>query len=266
VSDARESRAESETEVLPAVGSGEGVARTQELPVVQDETVVTPPPLQDQTVMTPPPVQPPPGSAPATAPPAAPAPAPPRPAAAGSGRGRGWRNAFLALVALLVVAAVAGVVARGRLGTAAPARSGSSTAVVLPATITSVDPSGGSGFRQESGSTWRTQTYQSAEFGHLKDGVGLLLDLRSGREVASVTLDVVGGPVAVELRAGDERAASAGGYQKVASADSASGPTTLAPKDAGKHRYWLIWVTRLGSQDGGYRAVIRDPAVKARAS
>jgi hypothetical protein len=171
------------------------------------------------------------------------------------------------LVAVLVVAAVAGVVvARDRFGTAASGAGGSGAAVAVPATITSLDPSGGSGFRKQSGSTWRTQTYQSAEFGNLKDGVGLLLDLASARQVTTVTLDVEGGPIAVELRAGDERAASAGGYRKVAGADSASGPTTLTPKDAGKHRYWLVWVTRLAPQDGGYRAVIGDLAVKARPS
>jgi len=322
VSDAHESRAESETEVIPAVGSGGAVARTQELPVVEDETVVAPAPVQvetvlapspdqvetvvapspdqvetvvapspdqDETVVAPPPVQASPRSAPAPAaeqpapvpapapapasdqPPSpvvrpAPAPAPAGTAATGRARGTGWRNAFLALIAVLVIAAVAGVVvARDRAGTAASA-SGGSAAVAVPATITSLDPAGGSGFRKDSGSAWRTQTYQSAEFGNLKDGVGLLLDLGSAREVATVTLDAVGGPIAVELRSGDEQAASAGGYQKVASADSASGPTTLTPKDAGKHRYWLIWVTRLASQGGGYRAVIRDPAVKGPAS
>jgi len=168
---------------------------------------------------------------------------------------------------VLLVAGVAGVVVRGRSGTATPSASGSRAAVAVPAAITSFDPSGGSGFRQESGSTWRTQTYQTAQFGNLKQGVGLVLDLGSARAVSTVNLDVVGGPIGVELRAGDERAASAGGYQKVASADSASGPTTLTPpKDAGKHRYWLVWVTRLASQGGGYRAVIRDPAVKGPAS
>jgi hypothetical protein len=168
---------------------------------------------------------------------------------------------------VLVVAAGAGVfLARHPLGTAAPTPSASSATVTAPATITSFDPSGGSGFREESGSTWRTQTYRSATFGNLKDGVGLLLDLGSAREVTSATLDVEGGPIAVELRAGDQRAASGGGYQRVANADSASGPTTLTPKDAGKHRYWLVWVTRLAAQDGGYRAVIRQPAVKAQSS
>jgi hypothetical protein len=171
------------------------------------------------------------------------------------------------LVAVLVVGAGVGVfLARHHVGSPAAARSGSSASVAVPATITSFDPSSGSGFRQESGSTWRTQTYQTATFGNLKDGVGLLLDLGSPREVTAMTFDVQGGPIAVELRAGDQRAASAGGYQKVANADSASGPTTLTPKDAGKHRYWLLWVTRLASQDGGYRAVIRQPVVSARPS
>ena len=114
------------------------------------------------------------------------------------------------------------------------------------------------------------RTYERVARRHRREGaqqgLGLLLDLGSAREVATVTLEVVGGPIAVELRAGDQRAAAAGGYRVVASADSASGPTTLTPKDAGKHRYWLVWVTRLASQDGGFRAVIRDPAVKARPS
>ncbi len=325
MSDAHEPAGERETEVLPAVGSGEDIVRTRELPVVEDETVVTappaqaetvvappvqaetvvasparaeavvappapspsaapspapspsaapspapqPPPAQAETVVAPPPPAPSPSAAPSPAPQPPPAPAPaPRPAVARSGRGSGWRNAFLALVAVLLVAGVAGVVvARGRSGTATRSASGSRAAVAVPAAVTSFDPSGGSGFRQESGSTWRTQTYQTAQFGNLKEGVGLVLDLGSAREVSTVDLDVVGGPIGVELRAGDERAASAGGYQKVASADSASGPTTLTPaKDAGKHRYWLVWVTRLASQDGGYRAVIRDPAVRGPAS
>jgi hypothetical protein len=173
----------------------------------------------------------------------------------------------VALVAVLVVAAVAGVlVARNHAGTGAAGGGRSGAAVAVPTTISSFDPSGGSGFRKEGGNTWRTQTYQSAQFGNLKDGVGLLVDLGSSREVTAVTLQVAGGPLAIELRAGDQRATSASGFQKVAAADSASGATTLTPQNAGKHRYWLIWVTRLASQDGGYRAVIQDVAVKAQPS
>ena len=126
-------------------------------------------------------------------------------------------------------------------------------------------PSGGSGLRQQGGA-WRTQTYTSADFGNLKDGVGLLLDLGAARAVTAVDLDAVGGPITVELRAGDERGADPTAYARVGAAVQASGQTSLPAKAGGRHRYWLIWVTRLAAQDGGYRAVIRNPVARAPAS
>ena len=102
-----------------------------------------------------------------------------------------------------MLAVVAGVVAlRGRGGNGSAAGSSQAATVKLPSTITSFDPSGGSGFRRD-GAAWRTQTYVSADFGGLKDGVGLLLDLGASQAVIKVTLDVVDAPIAVELRAGD---------------------------------------------------------------
>jgi hypothetical protein len=163
-----------------------------------------------------------------------------------------------------VLVVVAGVVTlRDRGGNAASGSARSSSASLkLPATITSVDPSGGSGFRQD-GTTWRTQTYTSADFGNLKDGVGLLLDLGTSKTVGKVTLDVPGGPIAVELRAGDSATGSASAYQRLAADPSASGSTTLTVDGGSEHRYWLIWVTRLAPEDGGYRAVIEDPTAFA---
>jgi hypothetical protein len=161
------------------------------------------------------------------------------------------------VVAVAVLAVVTGVVAlRGR----AAGGSGSSQAasVKLSSTITSFDPSGGSGFRRD-GAAWRTQTYADANFGNLKPGVGLLLDLGASRPVSTVTLDVVGGPIAVELRAGDSAGGVASGYQRVAADPSASGSTTLTVKGGAAHRYWLVWVTKLAGADGGYRAVIQAP-------
>jgi putative peptidoglycan lipid II flippase len=164
------------------------------------------------------------------------------------------------VIAVLVVALVLGLVALNRRGSSGGTASGSSSsssasAVALPGTISSVDPSEGSGFRRD-GSSWRTQTYTSADFGNLKDGVGLLLDLGSARTVTSVTFDVVGGPIAVELRAGDTSGRSPSSYDRVVADPSASGSTTLAVKGGAKHRYWLVWVTKLAAQDGGYRAIL----------
>jgi hypothetical protein len=167
-----------------------------------------------------------------------------------------------AVVAVVVLAVVAGLVAlRGRGG----GTSASGSSAKLASTITSVDPSGGSGFRRD-GAAWRTQTYVSADFGGLKDGVGLLLDLGGSRTVTAVTFDVVGGAIAVELRAGDSASRSPAGYQRVAADPSASGSTTLTAKGGGEHRYWLIWVTKLGAANGGYRGVIQAPTALGRPS
>jgi hypothetical protein len=255
---------ETETEVLPPATSGDGIARTRELPVVEDEpTVVIPPPpapTPPPSVPTPPPSAPTPPAPVPTPPPSVPTPPPSVPTAPQAVRARSRRPLVLAVVvAVAVLAVVAGVVAlRGRAAGGSASGSSQAASVKLSATITSFDPSGGSGFRRD-GAAWRTQTYADANFGNLKPGVGLLLDLGASRPVSTVTLDVVGGPIAVELRAGDSVGGAASGYQRVAADPSASGSTTLTVKGGAAHRYWLVWVTKLGGADGGYRAVIQAP-------
>jgi hypothetical protein len=292
VTDAEKSSHETDTEVIPPVSSGKGLAQTRELPVVEDEPVSEPvrqgvrEPVSE-TIRKPLPAptpQPAPERRPVVSPsqatpdavaashastvllPAATPTSGPASARTAPGEGTRWRSAFWALVALLVIAVVAGVAVRGRSPSTAAGSTSNGTGTTISATVSSLDPSGGSGFQSEGGTTWRTQTYQSAAFGNLKSGVGLLLDVGAPRAVVAVTFEVVGGPVAVELRAGDERASSEGGYARISGTGDASGPTTLTAKDGAKHRYWLIWVTRLAAQDGGYRAVIGHPVVKGPAS
>ena len=119
----------------------------------------------------------------------------------------------------------------------------------------------GSGFRKD-GDSWRTQSYASATFGNLKPGVGLVLDLGSARVLSAVTLDAVTGPLTVELRTGDGPPTSATSLAKVGAAAQATGATTLPATAGGSHRYWMIWVTGLASADGGFSAVIRNPAAR----
>jgi hypothetical protein len=217
------------TEVIPSLRSGEGIPDTRELPVV-------------------------------------PAPAPPVTAPRATPERRRSRRP-VALVALLAVAALAAVVAavtlwpRSGPGSAATPATERPATAKLTAEVSSFDPSGGSGFRPDAPGTWRTQTYRSADFGNLKPGVGLLLDLGAPKVVSTVTLDVQGGPLAVELRAADQRGAAASDFDRVATEAAASGATSLAVEEPAKHRYWLVWVTRLAPQDGGYRAVLRDVVV-----
>jgi hypothetical protein len=194
--------------------------------------------------------------------------APSRPAP-GSPRRRSRTTRAAVLVGALVVAAGLGVLA-GRLVPPAAedpplaVASGAGDAVdAVDATWTSVDPVGGSGFRQVDAQTWRTQSYRTAEFGNLKSGVGLLADLGSPREIEAVTVDVAPVGAVVELRAGDSASQDPEDYVVVDRTGDAAGPTTLEAADAGAHRYWLLWVPQLGPREGGYVAELSAPDVEA---
>ncbi len=214
-------------------------------------------------------------AAPATAAPepatSAPPAAPSSPPAPSSGTGatpasRSRQLALLAGLALLavVVGAVAGFLLRdGGSGSARP--SAASSATRIDAEVSSVDPSGGSGLRR-TGNGWRTQTYRSADFGGLKPGVGLLLDLGSARALTSVRFEAAPAGATIGLRAADERPTSGADLEPVGKDVEASGRTALDGSSGGTHRYWLVWVSGLGSRDGGYGLTLSDPVVTGPAA
>ncbi len=202
---------------------------------------------------------------------AAPAAPPPVRDSAPAARPR-WRarvnvNRRLAGVGLLVTVAVA-VTAIGVTRNGGPLGRGGSGAGSAPAirAVSSVDPSGGSGWRRSGANpataVWRTQHYASAEFGGLKPGVGLLIDLGTPRGVTSVRTTVEVPGTTVELRAADSTAGAGQRSRLLDTATGASGVTKLSAKNGGAHRYWLVWVPRLGRDAGGYSAVLRGLTVR----
>lgn len=133
---------------------------------------------------------------------------------------------------------------------------------IEPAAVSSFDPVGGSGFEDDGDGTWSTQTYTTAEFGNLKEGVGLLVDLGEPREVTTVAVDLTPG-TEVQLLGGDEPPASdVSGYTPAESTTSGDGTTTLSGAEAGSHRYWLVWVTRLAAVSDGFVAEAGTPVVE----
>jgi hypothetical protein len=137
---------------------------------------------------------------------------------------------------------------------AAPKPSATAAPQKLDPEISSFDPAG-DGFR-EKGQTWDTYTYNTVQFGNLKKGVGLALDLGSAKALDSVTFTTTTGPMDVELRSADKKPLKVSDWDVVdGSSDSASGETTLDASKGGKHRYWMIWVTKLGPPR---KAVISD--------
>ncbi|WP_338897210.1 protein kinase family protein [Streptomyces sp. TG1A-60] len=107
---------------------------------------------------------------------------------------------------------------------------------------------------------WQTDHYASTDFGRLKPGVGVVLDLGKVQEVGKVTVSFVG-DTSVELRAasGDSRTEPAS-FDSYAKVTEGSGTTvTLKPGETLKARYLLVWLTELPlTNAGNYRGRVMD--------
>lgn len=114
--------------------------------------------------------------------------------------------------------------------------------------------------------SWGTDHYNSAEFGNLKDGVGLLLDLEQTTEVARIT---VSGPIrgwTFQIQAGPGVTTS---FEPLPAVDGSttftmgpSGEVVVDLKPVMASRL-LVWITRLGADDGRYAAAIAEVTVEA---
>lgn len=139
---------------------------------------------------------------------------------------------------------------------------------LVPIGVTDVDPAG-DGEEQSSSvvnithsdtsSPWLTDTYRTARFGGLKDGVGLQVDLGRRREVGSIDVAFSRPGTVVQLRAGDSPG-DPRPHPVVASGRSGSGVLRLLPRAGAGGRYWSLWITQLPQDgpSGGYRAGIAE--------
>jgi hypothetical protein len=107
---------------------------------------------------------------------------------------------------------------------------------------------------------WTTELYTTAEFGNLKKGVGLLLDLGQPRSVHQISIDLGVGPVDVTAYAAT--GASLAGTTVIGTANSASGriqlkAATAMPQD----QYVIVWFTKLAPDGGQFGASISEIAL-----
>lgn len=100
---------------------------------------------------------------------------------------------------------------------------------------------------------WTTENYQDPLSALGKDGVGLVMDLGDGVEVASVEVQGCG---ACGLLVGhaSEAASDASGFEVVDETNSA-GETESFEFDAVEDRYWLVFVTELPGGGGGSASI-----------
>jgi cytoskeletal protein RodZ len=110
---------------------------------------------------------------------------------------------------------------------------------------------------------WLSQWYATPQFGALKTGTGLLLDMGHPVTVSSVRLSLVNGGADVQLRAGAKPVAS--WLPPVASASNA-GSTVPFQLTAPVHvRYLLIWFTSLPPDNAGtYQASVYKITVQGQ--
>jgi serine/threonine-protein kinase len=89
--------------------------------------------------------------------------------------------------------------------------------------------------------SWTTETYNSQDFGGLKDGVGLVLDAGSPVKLSSLTVQTPTPGFTAEIQSGDS---STGGFTVDSSPQSVNGTTTFR-LDGKTAKYYVVWITQL---------------------
>ncbi|HEY5837380.1 protein kinase family protein [Streptomyces sp.] len=112
---------------------------------------------------------------------------------------------------------------------------------------------------------WQSSWYMNSEFGGLKSGVGVIVDLGAAKNVSSVKVDFTGGDTSVQLLAAasgtSTRPTALTGFTKVATGSGTQ--VTLTPGSKVTTRYLLVWLTKLPqTPDGHFRGKIAEISVK----
>jgi hypothetical protein len=104
---------------------------------------------------------------------------------------------------------------------------------------------------------WQSQWYATAQFGNLKQGTGLILDLGRTATVTSVRIDLASYQGAnLQLRVGDTEGALSS-LRVAAVADDVGGTVRLHLRSPQQARYVLIWFTLLPPNGAGqYQASV----------
>jgi hypothetical protein len=122
---------------------------------------------------------------------------------------------------------------------------------------------------------WSTNTYRGdPNFGNLKPGMGILIDLGEAREVASVRVQMTSAGATLGLLAGDEDPGdSSEGDQAIVDGfsvlaepveDADTNIELQADPEAGAARYIVVWITELPESNGGYKITVSDINVFVR--
>jgi len=133
-----------------------------------------------------------------------------------------------------------------------------------------VDPPRGDGaerrdegnvFDNDPATEWRTQEYKGAEFGQLKPGMGVVVDLGEAKTVGRVTVDLSAVGATVELRAGNQESLDDPEAYSVISPAQTDAPDSITFQVSGAEasRYVMVWITKMPSAPkGGFGIGVKE--------
>lgn len=108
---------------------------------------------------------------------------------------------------------------------------------------------------------WKTDVYTRPNFGNLpgKVGMGVRVDLGASEPVRRVSVDLGSAGSTLELRVGNG-SADPSAYRTVATQENAGQVQTFEVPAGVTGRYWLLWITSLPPENGGYGLDVREIA------
>jgi hypothetical protein len=151
----------------------------------------------------------------------------------------------------------------------APRAGASATGLIAILSATGFDPQGDQRennsqaakvYDGDPATTWSSELYATPQFGNLKKGVGLLLDLGQPTSVRTATIDLANGPLDVAFYAATSP--SIQGAAVIGTAGAASGriqfkASTVIPES----RYVIVWFTSLAPLGGQFGASVSEIAL-----
>ena len=201
------------------------------------------------------------------------------------GRWLGWTLVLVGLVAALVVVGLtlnrSGVITLPGThqsdGDKSPSSSQPQAAAVSVAVAQSHDPFGrppeendadaGKAIDGNPATVWKTEHYRSAQFGSLKPGVGLVLDVGSSKRAGELDLRLLYAGASVEVYgAADSLPSSFEGWtsNKLGGKSDARQSVKISLSGNDSYRYYLVWFTQLPpAPDGDFQEGIAEASLKS---
>ena len=133
-------------------------------------------------------------------------------------------------------------------------------------TVTAMDPEGDDEENDDKAAdvipgkegSWQTDRYNSAKFGNLKSGVGLLFEFEDETKVKEVKVNSSNSGGSFEIREGSDPEDA----KKVGEGEFNSDGVTIKLDDDVDTDNLILWVTELPSAEGGFRAIINTVEFK----